>query len=401
MATVIHHGGGVGTYKSFAVVQRHAIPQLQTGRVVISTIRGFDSIRVIEAVLGLEIPDESEIIFVDIETTKGLNKIRRWWEWAPKGAYIIIDEAQKVYPKSKKIDKYDYIPRDGMTSEETAEKDNLPDGFITAFTMQRHYNWDLAIICPNIKMLVPEIKEVTQTAYEHRRMSDLVPWRKHGWREKQHSPNETAKSSIFDPIQYNADTRIYQVYKSTKTGEHTNSGAERSIFTNPKVIFALSTIVLSIGLLIYLLLFHVFGQGSSSAVEKSNEIVVKSSDIASTNYVDNSVKHSVSNDGDDVLEPGPEYIETTTFDSPRMAIVGRMFKDYIIEIGVGKEAYQLTTGQLYRNGVEVEIINNCKISLKHADQNYMVRCPLHRRSFAESKKIKSVTFNPLVNQAGK
>ncbi len=387
MATAIHHGGGVGTYKTFSVIQRHAIPQLQAGRTVVSTIRGFDNIRVIEAVLDLEIPDSAKIIFVDLETTEGIEKIRRWWEWVPKGAYIIIDEAQLIYPKSKRINTYDYPERDGMTSAEAAEKDDRPNGFLHAFTMQRHYQWDLAIITPNIKMLVPEIREVTQSAYEHKYLGGIAPWLKHGWREIQHNPLEMGKQSVQPPIRYKADKRIYKVYKSTKTGAHSSGNAEQSMFKNPKIIFLLSFSLFSVVVLFWILQSKILGSGGTLSREKPIDNPVQIPIPSDVDYVNNRPVTEVSDDV--VILDTQKPIETTRFHSNVMSIVGKMFDEYIIEVGVPPKSVQFSTSYLYNNGVKLKIVSDCLIEMTFDDKVHNVRCPLHHREFKDESNNKS------------
>lgn len=393
MACAIHHGGGVGTYKTFSVLQRHAIPQLESGRVVISTIRGFDSIRVIEAVLELEIPKESSIQFVDLETTDGIEKIRRWWEWVPKGAYVIIDEAQLIYPKAKRIASYDYPARDGMTSDEAAKKDDKPNGFLQAFTMQRHYNWDLVIITPNVNMLVPEIRQVSQIAYEHKYLGGVAPWLKHGWREIQHSPTETGKSSAHPPIRYNADKRIYKVYKSTKTGNHSSGNAELSMFKNPKLIFFLSLSVLSIVTLVWLLSTRVFGEGGTLSLSKNQPDNVKVFDNAHFDNGVDSDDSKVSRVQSNLAVPAGN-IETTQFHSKTMAIVGKFFDEYTIEVGIPPNAVQFSTGQLFRNGVKLKVVSDCLIELTFDEITYNVRCPLHLRKFESIDRDNEIKLTP-------
>jgi zona occludens toxin len=391
MACAIHHGGGVGTYKTFSVIQRHAIPQLQSGRTVISTVRGFDSIRVIEAVLDIEIPEQSKIIFVDLETVEGIEKIRRWWEWVPRGAYIIIDEAQLIYPKSKRVTSYDYPARNGLTSEQAAEEDERPNGFMQAFTMQRHYNWDLAVITPNIKMLLPEITQVTQVAYEHKYMGGLVPWAKHGWREIQHDPMSTGRSSKHPPVRYTADKRIYKVYKSTKTGTHSAANAERSIFQNPKIISTFGFALLSLCVCFYILFNRFFSEKGVPLQPETDVSIVQVSDTPRARHGSSRNNNQTSVIQSDVIKK--TVVEATKFRSKTMSIVGKFFDEYTIEIGEPPNAVQLTTGYLFNNGVKLKIVSDCLIEMTFDNVQYNVRCPLHKRHFdspVDDSRVKQV-----------
>jgi len=399
MSTEIHYGGGVGTYKSYSAIQRYGIPQLQKGRTVISSIRGFDSIRVIESVMGIEIPKSAELIFVDLETIEGIAKLRRWWEWAPVGAFIIIDEAQLVYPKSIKLKEYDYLPRDGMTSEETALEDKKHNGFLHAFTMHRHSEWDLVILTPSIKMLLPEITGVTETAYEHKNTSGLLPWKKNCWREIKHAPTERASSSPYPPQNYKADKRIYSVYKSTKSGSHSDGNSNKSIFTNPKVVMVLLIPLVATIAFFYLLFFQILAKDDVQVIQENQLSDVQVSTIAGS---DNVIIRNDDTAGNvqPVLDK-TKAIETTSFTSTTMAIVGKFFDEYTIEVGIPPNATQFSTSYLYKNGVKLNIINDCLIEMTFDNVLYNVRCPLHQRKFKSPKhKSKSIEIKPFAALTG-
>lgn len=98
MATSIHHGPP-GSYKSFSIVQRFAIPALEQGRVVVSNIRAFSSLQaIIDAFPEKTFSPDSKIIFVDTTTHNGRLHMACWFQWVPFGALILIDEAQRIYP---------------------------------------------------------------------------------------------------------------------------------------------------------------------------------------------------------------------------------------------------------------------------------------------------------------
>lgn len=70
MTAVIHHGAP-GSYKTFALVQRVLIPALQSGRAVITNIRGFNDIDRIRSALNISIPDTAQIFYVEPNTRVG------------------------------------------------------------------------------------------------------------------------------------------------------------------------------------------------------------------------------------------------------------------------------------------------------------------------------------------
>lgn len=267
MATAIHHGPP-GSYKSFTLVQRFAIPALQAGRVVVTNIRGFDDVdRVKDQFPDLEFPPEADIIWVDTTAQHGRKFMSQWWHWVPFGALIIIDEVQQVYPdrrdfKLESLDKF--TPPPGLHIEDLTQRgitEGRPEDVFTAYDKQRHYNWDIYCSTPNIAKVKKEIREVSEWAYRHRDISGLIPflpWFKHRWVEHQHDPETSGKSAIHragSPTQYRADPRVFKCYASTATGEHVKSKAGRSILQDRKLL----SLVVLIGICL-VVMQHFYGK---------------------------------------------------------------------------------------------------------------------------------------------
>lgn len=82
MSIIIHHGHP-GSYKSFGVLQRHAIPALKEGRTIVTNIRGFDSLEKVEQAIEETLPDEAAILNVDTEGREAKDYMARWFHWAP------------------------------------------------------------------------------------------------------------------------------------------------------------------------------------------------------------------------------------------------------------------------------------------------------------------------------
>ena len=267
MATAIHHGPP-GSYKSFTLVQRFAIPALQAGRVVVTNIRGFDDVdRVKDQFPDLEFPPEADIIWVDTTAQHGRKFMSQWWHWVPFGALIIIDEVQQVYPdrrdfKLESLDKF--TPPSGLHIEDLTQRgitEGRPEDVFTAYDKQRHYNWDIYCSTPNIAKVKKEIREVSEWAYRHRDISGLIPflpWFKHRWIEHQHDPETSGKSASHragSPTQYRADPRVFKCYASTATGEHVKSKAGRSILQDRKLL----SLVVLIGICL-VVMQHFYGK---------------------------------------------------------------------------------------------------------------------------------------------
>lgn len=260
MATSIHHGPP-GSYKSFTLVQRFAIPALKEGRVVVTNIRGFDDLeRVKDQFPDDDFHSDADIIWVDTTSQTGRKFMAQWWHWVPFGSLVIIDEVQQVYPdrrdfKLESLDKF--TPPPGLVIEDLSLRgipEGRPEDVFTAYDKQRHYNWDIFCSTPNIAKVKKEIREVSEWAYRHRDLSGLLPWKKNTWMEHQHDPEASGKSAshrVGAPVQYKADPRVFKCYKSTATGEHVQSKAGRSIFSDPKILAACVLIAVSIVAMVY------------------------------------------------------------------------------------------------------------------------------------------------------
>ncbi|TRW98994.1 zonular occludens toxin family protein [Candidatus Methylobacter oryzae] len=248
MATSIHHGPP-GSFKSFTLVQRFGIDALKQGRAIVTNIRGFNSVdRVIEQFPDEEFPDTAIIIWVDTRTKEGRAKMARWFHWVPFGAMIIIDEIQQIYPDRRdfKLESLDtYIPAPGEVIEDIGLAEGRPEDVFTAYDKQRHYNWDILASTTNIAKVKREIREVSEWAYRHRDISNLLPWYKNTWIEHQHDPENNGKSAshrVGSPAKYKADPRIFKCYDSTATGNHIESTAGRSIFADRKILAMLALV---------------------------------------------------------------------------------------------------------------------------------------------------------------
>ncbi|MDD2864263.1 MAG: zonular occludens toxin domain-containing protein [Methylococcales bacterium] len=255
MATSIHHGAP-GSFKSFSLVQRFAIPALKAGRTVVCNVRGFDSLdRIIEQFPDTVFPESAQLIYLETTTREARMIMAGWFHWVPIGAMIIIDEGQEIYPDRKdfKLESLDtFVCPDGFEVEETQEP--RPVDVFTAYDKQRHYQWDIFISTTNVAKIKSEIRQVTEWAYRHRSLAGLFPWMKTSWVEHQHDAETNGKSDshrVGSPVRYKADPRIFKCYKSTATGEVTESQAGQSILKNPVLLLPVFGIFLGIFLFVY------------------------------------------------------------------------------------------------------------------------------------------------------
>ncbi len=255
MATSIHHGPP-GSFKSFSLVQRFAIPALQAGRCVVCNVRGFDSLeRIIEQYPDINFPTTAKLIYLETTTRESRLIMASWFHWVPIGALIIIDEGQEIYPDRRdfKLESLDtFVCPDGFEPDQIQE--GRPVDVFTAFDKQRHYQWDIFISTTNVAKIKSEIRQVTEWAFRHRSLAGLFPWMKTSWIEHQHDPETNGKSEshrVGSPVRHKADPRIFKCYKSTATGGVTESQAGQSILKNPILLLPLFGFVFGVGLLVY------------------------------------------------------------------------------------------------------------------------------------------------------
>jgi len=140
MSIKIHHGAN-GSYKTSGAIQDDAIPAIHEGRIVITNVRGFTRESVLEAFPDLpdRVLDSFDVINLSMESIEDLDQMRRWFMWAPRGAFLIFDETQILFPKSwkeKDLEQFDY-----PGGIEEAKKADRPTGWLDAWTRHRHWNW--------------------------------------------------------------------------------------------------------------------------------------------------------------------------------------------------------------------------------------------------------------------
>jgi len=280
MSTAIHHGAP-GSFKSFTLVQNFAIEALKQGRLVVTNIRGFTSIdRVEEQFPDYKIPASADIIYIDTEIEYQRLLLACWFHWVPIGCLILIDEAQRIYPKRRDFrlqdldNKLSNAARPSLNginvtdiSIETIDSftgiktiTGRPETVHTAFDMQRHFQWDIHLSTPNIEKIQPFIRQVAESAYRHKSLGGKLPlFYKNTWYEFQHDAENNGKLASHisgKPRKYKADERVFKCYQSTATGEHTASNADQSVLGDPKIKLLLLVIILCFGTFIYLFATH-------------------------------------------------------------------------------------------------------------------------------------------------
>lgn len=231
MSVKIHHGPP-GSYKTSGAVMDDLPPAVREGRPVVTNVRGLsDRERVLRICNG---DPRFDLIHVDTTTSEGLDRLRRWFHWVPKGALLIIDEAQRIWPpdwRDSDLRKLDY-----PGGVEQAREDGRPETHLVAFDMHRHYNWDLVLTTPDIKKIRPEIRGVAEGAYKHRNRAMFGL--KGSYLEAFHSPenNGTSANDQYSVLTRRIKPWVWQLYDSTATGEIRDTAAGRPFWRDPRVV---------------------------------------------------------------------------------------------------------------------------------------------------------------------
>lgn len=268
MAIKIHHGPN-GSYKTSGAVWDDAVPAAKDGRLIITNIRGMSSERFHEVFPDL--PDTFELEYINHETSEGMERIRTWFQWAPRNAFLIFDEAQTLFPKKwtdKYLERFDYpatmdsvdeegnrVP--GLNSQDAAHAADRPMNFLDAWTRHRHWNWDVILTTPNIKYVHDEIRGTSEAAYQHSNLKLLGAALKFlvgkDYKEAMHSAQENkAPTDGSNIVQLRKiDKRVFKLYDSTATGLHRDTMAGKNALASPRVLILLAVLVGICGTLYY------------------------------------------------------------------------------------------------------------------------------------------------------
>lgn len=244
MSIKIHHGPN-GSFKTSGAIQDDAVPALKAGRLIVTNVRGFTLERVLEAMP--ELPESVDIINLDLESLADLERMRTWFQWVPRGAFIIFDETQLVFPKAwreKDLDRFEF-----PGGPEAAALADRPMSWLDGWTRHRHWNWDIVLTTPNINYIRDDIRMTCEMAYRHSNLA--VIGIKGRYKEAQHDAQiarPPLEGTIVEYKKINPDT--FKLYQSTATGIAQDTTAGKNLFRSPKLLFLLALLsVLVISLL--------------------------------------------------------------------------------------------------------------------------------------------------------
>ncbi|TLX71402.1 hypothetical protein FAS41_24910, partial [Pseudomonas nicosulfuronedens] len=236
-----------GSYKTSGAIQDDAVPALKDGRVIITNVRGFTLERAYTVFPDL--PNTAQIINLDLESLADLEKMRTWFQWAPRGAFLIFDETQLLFPKSwreKDLEKFDF-----PGGPEAAHEADRPMGWLDAWTRHRHFNWDIVLTTPNISYIRDDIRMTCEMAYKHSNLAVIgIPGR---YKEAQHDAQLNRPPADGTIVEYKRiKKQTFRLYQSTATGKTQDTKAGKSLFRSPKLVLLLALLAGTIGFVSYM-----------------------------------------------------------------------------------------------------------------------------------------------------
>jgi len=405
MPIKIHHGAP-GSYKTSGAMADDILSIIDSGRLIITNVRGFTKNQVVENFPQL---DEEKIKVLNIDTTDPKKRLlfAKWFHWAPFGAMFMIDEAQMIFPK--KWDKKFIESLDYEGGPEKAKKDGRPHDWDTAFEMHRHFNWDFVLTTPNIKKIRTDIRECSDGGFAHRDMGTVGI---NGvYKESYHSAiDNPSASNIISTKTKRINKDVFKLYQSTATDEFSYTSAGIKIWQDPKLLFALLLASCAIS-------FGWFGISNSKFFSSANSSEnLPGYEMDGQNNLDrlkvsnksDRKDHSDDNNhaGSGNLDQGVLVVEKKYRSKKRNKSIIPFSQDKIHMVGMisGKQGlktyYKIVSGKTHINftdkdfeqiGFKVNVLGDCFVQLVFRDVSRRVLCdsPIKdqkqpRRSIAKS-----------------
>jgi len=365
MSIAIHHGPP-GSYKTSGAIQDNFIPAAKAGRLVVTNIRGLDSIAQVKKVLP-KIPHSFDLVNIDTTTEKGRFIMARWFHWLPKGAYLLIDEINTIYPtdyRDAALKEFDYP--EGL---DNAKEDDKPYTVKQAFEMHRHYNWDICVTTPHINKVHAIIRQCAEGAYRHKNQAMIGL--KGIYLEIFHMADDNGKSASTHLGLRNRRIKkyVFELYSSTTTGEVKDTQAGRNIF--------LSFPVISFVFLFFCAFLYLFNTGipsvfktkeASVVSEQTNIPVVLPSDknIVNTNRIVRNDKINIDSDNVDLLK------------GYKVSYVGKFgflpFPQEFFSLEKDDEVITFSKKDLQKIGYKFKAITDCLFKVTLEQKSRFVMC---------------------------
>jgi len=383
LSVKIHHGPP-GAYKTSGAVQEDFVQAVQKGRFVVTNIRGlFDKKQIVKVLKkNAKLTDEAARRFqiINLDTSREINRerMRRFFHWAPRGTYFLLDEINTIYPKTwreSQLSQYDYPGGvDNATSKGRAA--NVTE----AFEMHRHYNYDFSVTTPSITKVHEIIKTIAEVSFLHQNKATIGLAGSY-W-EIMHYADNTGRGRGDQLMHSSKKIKkwVFDLYKSTATGEVSDSIAGRNVFNQPKVwafsVFVLAFLIYAVRAVTRL----VSGEEEIELAESSQgQQIPDQTPVQAQNQTPSPTPPSQGNSG----LPSRNGVQVRAPVGQKLDFVEQMLAKNIVYVGsiyAGQHLLEIegTTVEfkiMEKEGAKIREVAKCIYVLKYKKSEQLIMCP--------------------------
>jgi len=452
MAAKIFHGDP-GTYKTSTAIWYELLPALRQGRCVITNIEGFFDLETIERALGETFPESAQLWRFSTLKDSGLNYMARWFQWAPVGSLILLDEVQNIYSKRDRTDLQtltyldgshstrqvmesfsnvlpaellltsfkllDGIEDDGYVDDSGVSERDIngdiiyPKNIKDAFMRHRKYNWDIIVCTPDIAQVHDLIRQTAEVALRHVSFDFIpIPYFQRRPRCNEHNAKDSGLTikKGHSVLKRKVPLNVFKLYKSTQTGKSNKSGQAANPLKSISVIFVVVSILsILVGEVLYFT-GVIGGQGGSVSSSSAESVVevVKSNSVKSGENLGSSVGVLVSdnNASSNVPVDLPDVLEVYGVDKIYLTSVvttiidHRITYDYSFTLISQDGEYSVNGDDLEDMGYQVGFHSVCSVVLLFRDVKRYVYCPPRRIESVDVDLASSSTDSSVGNFLG-
>jgi len=365
MGIKIHHGPD-GTYKTSGAIKDDILPVIKSGRILVTNVRGFSREKALKVLGKKFVHKDFKVIFVDTELSEGRDKLAKFFHWAPKGAFFVIDEVQRIFkPKWREKD------LEALNYDGDSKIDDRPEDIHTAWDMQRHHNWDFVFTTTSITKVRAEMRDMAKIAVRH---YNLGIWRFYKTVEHAADSRGTNNGSSGTIKFFNwVPKKVFALYSSTKTGTFENSEPRTAFYKDPKIL----SLLLSLVIFWSWLLSKPAPQALGGDTETSKK--VNSKDLGNNKMVAQNDSGKVSRSSVDVvLNKQSDQVHVLDGFVTSSFITGSVYssedKIYSFHSNFRNQIINFTTLDLEDLGYKVKWIKPCKAEISRQLVNHYIYC---------------------------
>lgn len=375
MSIKIHHGPD-GTYKTSGAIKDDILKIVKTGRTLVTNVRGFSKERTIQVLGEDKVHKDFKVIHIDTDVAEGRAQLARFFHWAPKGAYFVIDEVQRIFPPKwteKDLRALDYPD----SQDHLPEEERRPETIHVAFDMQRHHNWDFVFTTTNVKKVHEVARIMAKVAVRH---VNLGIWRFYKTIEHDAESNgKTAGSATSSSLFNYVPSYVFDLYASTSTGLHNNTEPRKQFYKDPKIA---SLLLVLVCFWAWLLSKSAFKEDDKKQVNKEVSQVSESpvnldnqkANIQASNTDNRSASAQRDSKSDIKKDPPKKYIEQ--FDEIYFTGYSKTANEITLVFSAFKRGveYQFSSDVLASLGAKFTYYSDCLVELSTLSSNIFVLC---------------------------